>query len=233
MENEFFFPPYKGDSYGSPDNIFDGKRVFALGHSHYCKNGYNPELKDGRLPRNRTIIRCDRNCANYGTDLCPNRTGQWTKDAADNFVNSGLKDSTDVFTKFARILNCNGKEKEIECWKSLAHYNFMQAAVADLDGDGNNTEIDFSRTLVAKAFKELAPDIIIVWGERKVFNHVFKYLPPEFMWTPGKQEFPCGTIRIGDKTAKVICIDHPAASRYPKIIDTERIRAIAPELYNK
>lgn len=229
MENEFFFPPYIGNLYGKPEGAFGSIRVLALGHSHYCENGYNSDLIDLRIHKNRNIIRCDKNCANYASDLCPNRTSQWTTDAADNFIKSGTKDKTNIFSKFAHILNYFGNE--VKCWKSLAHYNFLQAAVGKPSNEGNNAEIDFSRILVAKAFKELAPDIIIVWSEQKVFNHVFKYLPDEFMWTPGNYTFPCGTIRIGNKTAKVICINHPAASKHPKVEDIERIKTIAPELY--
>lgn len=231
MNIDFFFPPYEGELYGKSEGVFGEIRVMALGHSHYCNGGYNPELINLRIPANRCIIRCDKNCANYGSVSCPNRTGRWTADAADNFIKSGTKDKTNIFSKFAHILNCFGNE--IECWKSLAHYNFLQAAVGNYNKEGNNAEIDFSRILVAEAFKKLAPDIIIVWGEQKVFNHVFKYLPDEFVWTPGNYDFPCGTIRIGDKTAKVIGIAHPIARKYAKVIDTERIKTIASELFKK
>lgn len=247
MENEFFFPPYEGELYGKPEGAFGYTRVLALGHSHYCEDGYDKNLINLRPYRNRRIIRCDRNCANYGSDLCPNRTGQWTTDAAINYIKTHKKkdetgqpqensqkekkDKTNIFSKFAHILNYSGNDDEIKCWKSLAHYNFLQAAVGKYDKEGNNAEIDFSRILVAKAFKKLAPDVIIVWGKQKVFNHIFKYLPAEFMWTPGKQDFPCGTIKIGDKTAKVVCINHPIARNHAKTIDTERIKTIAPELF--
>ncbi len=65
-------------------------------------------------------------------------------------------------------------------------------------------------------------------------NHVFKYLPAEFMWTPGNYGFPCGTIKIGDKIAKVIGIPHPSARRSDaQAVAIERIKTIAPELYKK
>lgn len=232
MANEFFFPPYRGELYGKPEGAFCGIRVMALGHSHYCEKGYNPELINLRIHKNRRVIRCDKNCANYGSDLCPNRTGKWTADAADNFIKSGTKDKTSIFSKFAHILNCFGDE--VECWKSLAHYNFLQAAVGNYNKEGNNAEIEFSRILVAKAFKVLAPDIIIAWSEQKVFNHVFKYLPAEFMWTPGNYDFPCGTIKIGDKLTKIIGIPHPSARRRDaQVVATERIKTIVPELFEK
>lgn len=232
MENEFFFPPYQGEFYGKTERVFGSNRVLALGHSHYCEDGYDQNLINLRPYKNRKIIRCDKNCANYGSDLCPNRTGQWTTDAAENFIKSGTKDKTNIFSKFAHILNCFGKE--VECWKSLAHYNFLQAAVGKYNKEGNSAEIEFSRMLVAKVFRQLAPDIIIAWSEQKVFNHVFKYLPAEFMWTPGNYDFPCGTIKIGDKTTKVIGILHPSArSGAAQTVGMERIKTIAPELFDK
>ena len=238
MENEFFFPPYKGELYGKPEGVFGDIRVLALGHSHYCEDGYNPDLMNLRIHKNRRIIRCDKNCANYGSELCPIRTGQWTTDAAKNYINSGAKDKTNIFSKFAHILNCFGDDKEKknekECWMSLAQYNFLQTAVGKPDKEGNSAEIEFSRILVAEAFKQLAPDIIIAWSEQKVFNHVFKYLPAEFMWTPGNYDFPSGTIKIGDKIAKVIGIPHPSARRRDaQAVAIERIKTIAPELYKK
>ena len=234
MENGFFFPPYKGKLYGNPESAFGRTRVLALGHSHYCEREYNRALMNLRIHKNRRIIRCDKNCANYGSELCSNRTGKWTTDAAINYINymnkTAEKDKTSIFSKFAHILNMNGNE--VKCWESLAQYNFLQAAVGELNRGGNSVEIEFSRILIAKAFKELEPDIIIAWSEQKVFNHIFKYLPAEFMWTPGNYNFPCGTIRIGDKTAKVIGIPHPS-SRVKQSIAIERIKTIAPELINQ
>lgn len=41
MENEFFFPLYEGEFYGKPEGAFGYTRVLALGHSHYCEDGYD------------------------------------------------------------------------------------------------------------------------------------------------------------------------------------------------
>lgn len=53
MENEFFFPPYKGELYGKPEGFFNEVRVMAIGNSHHCDTKFDH------------YHRCCEQCENY------------------------------------------------------------------------------------------------------------------------------------------------------------------------
>lgn len=231
----FFFPPWFGPKYGQADNVFKGLKILAIGNSHYCTNGnYDPG------------VGCNCNCKAFieglSIDGCSNCNLEFklkntkTIDCVSCFKRYkenqyGYERYMSTYTRFAAILN-NGKlGKELEIWDSIAFYNFLQSGVPKNDAQGTSQEIIRSKG-VFKEFLQLLsadkndrlPDIIILWGEANVFNHI----PKDENWS--KEGDKTGYFTINGKEVKVLCIYHPSYRkiRYDKII--QDIKKFAPEV---
>ena len=246
MENDFFFPPYVGESYGKPDNFFNGKKVLVIGNSHYCDEGYDISKSKGEYGTG-----CWSSCKNYMKEKCPNKNEDlkerftWTKDAIsdtmelENFAKAKSNKLT-TYLKLAIIMdesfrgqnNLNENESYLTFWNSIAFYNFLQAAVPSNNSQGTPTEIKKSKVIFENLFpfmdsKYSLPDIIIVLGEKHVFNHFLEFSNFELV------ESRLGKFRYAGKEIDTICIYHPSARKsYER--HREIIKSFAPELiYNE
>lgn len=229
MGNEFFIPPYAEKLYGKPDGFFKGIKVMAIGNSHYCTEGFDEHTRCGKNCPNYMIPgKCGNVNANEGRQNC------FTQDVMEEYVayKSGLIKSADwmsTFTSFAHMFSetCD----VIKVWKSLCFYNFLQVAVENNNAQGTPEEIDGAKKHVLAAIELHLPDVIVVWGYKKVFVHlldVFKSLPTNIRWAIDPENERCGILTMNEKPMKVVCINHPSRAGHEEARNL--IKHIAPEL---
>lgn len=253
MENKFFFPPYKGELYGKPESAFGEIRVMALGNSHYCDKKH-PYLSSQRhnYPKD-SDVRCGENCIHYLVkEECPNsslndeieETG-WTVDGARSHIawcygeeyNRAQPYYNKALSNFSKIFGAESKTEIAKLVKSIAHYNFLQAAVPDPHSRGVDSELEPSKHLVIKAIQKVRPDIILVWGYDQILRHMldeFNHTEENIVWTPFDNNNHCGYLKINDLLIKLICIYHPSYRRDHNHSNAkETISTYAPELYIK
>lgn len=213
MKNDFFFPPYIGELYGNSNGFFNGVRVMAIGNSHHCDKFDNQH-------------RCCMKCANY-IPACNSFTTDVVKDYISNPLGVGGSEKDKkwrpTYTKFANLLEANGNIERL--WTSIVFYNFLQCAVPNNKAQGNVDEINRSKEYVIKLLSEYTPDVVIVWGNPRVYQH----LPKGEYWKDITDR--TGIYTINGKNIRVACIDHPMLCGYEK--GRGIIKSIAPELFNK
>ena len=129
------FHPWIGNYYSTTG--FAGKRILALGESHYCE-----KASDATEDITRKVI-------------------------ADLFDPQSEHEAyKNTYTKFAEALlgrDCLSFEDKERFWNSIAFYNYVQvpmtgARVAPSQKDFNDSEAAFFEVL-----ESLRPDIVIVW----------------------------------------------------------------------
>ena len=213
MENDFFFPPYKGEFYDDPKKSFFGNlKVMVVGNSHHCGD-YDEKT------------RCGFHCPNF-KESCRRFTKDVVVDFENNPTGKGLirkdgdKDWRKTFTKFAWTFKYKCDRKYF--FESIVFYNFLQRAVKDDKAQGYPEEIEISRQLVMDAIRERNPDIVILWGKENVLNHL-----PMHNWLPGHNN-RMGYYILNGKKFKVVCIDHPVKAGYEK--QRKILKECSPEL---
>ena len=164
---------------------FAGKRILALGESHYCENA-----SDATEDINRKVI-------------------------ADLFDPQSEHEAyKNTYTKFAKaLLGCRAltfEDKE-RFWNSVAFYNYVQFPMSrprmvPSRGNFKNSEAAFFEVL-----EMLRPDIVIVWGHR-LYNNLPQgglqgddLRAPDWHWVETWRYF----LEDG-KEVKIIPIRHPS-----------------------
>lgn len=233
MKTTFFIPAHAEKLYGKPEGFFSGIKVMAIGNNHYC-GGYDKDNRCGVNCRNYMI---PGKCGNVNPN--PVRTNSFTRDVMEEYIDHKngrgiFNDWYNTFTKFARVFsNSTRNEDDKSVWESICLYNFLDVALDENDkyACASDSEINDAKDKLLSAIIQQDPDVIVVWGEPKVFSHmldVFRNLPGNMSWRPLENN-RCGYITIDNKEIKVACIDHPSVGfSYDKARNI--VRTIAPEI---
>lgn len=129
------FGPWIGAKYQAG---VSGKRVLALGESHYCANK---------------------------SDVRPTLTKEVIADLLD--PESEHEAYKNTYTKFAKALvGYEGLKAREECYPRIAFYNFVQQPMSEAREAPTVREWDEARPLFLQLLEELHPERVIVWGYR-------------------------------------------------------------------
>lgn len=204
---EIKIEPFKGANYGNIKNIFNGKKILALGESLYInKEEFNKgEFKELTKELVNQYIHFRKNNGEF-------------KDA------KYIGDWTNTYLKFERALI--GKETKSDdsedIWNSIVFYNYLQTPITEgARASGSNHAYAESQNAFIEVVKKHEPDLIIVWG----VGILYDALPPSrdnFTWKErtdtvvDNYKVNCGSYTwIGDDkeihTANVIAIYHPSS----------------------
>lgn len=229
----FFIPAHAEKLYGKLEGFFNGIKVMAIGNNHYC-GGYDNETRCCERCRNYMI---PGKCGNVNPN--PVRANSFTWDVMEEYIDfkKGIgvfNNWYNTFTKFARVFsNSIRNEDEIAVWESICLYNFLDVALDQNDkyAVASESEIKDAKDKLLSAIIQKDPDVIVVWGEPKVYTHmldVFRHLPENMSWRTLSNK-RCGYLTIGNKEIKIACIDHPSVGfSYDKARNI--INTIAPEI---
>jgi len=136
MKNAFF-EPWVGDNYS---NGFNGKRILALGDSHYSKGNEDENFVHNLVEHFIAYKRGDTGHLGY----------------------------MNTYTKFANIVLGEKVDKEatIDFWNSIVFYNYVQKSQAGHSISPSEKEYDSSQNAFEEILEEYQPDLIIIWGWR-------------------------------------------------------------------
>ena len=189
-----FFEPWVGKDYETGGSL--GKKVMALGDSHYCS----------------------KDCDACGKKSNHAECSGITNEVINAFLhpNSEFESWMPTYTKFERAVNNKelGKIEKEQFWNSIIFYNYLQKAIGGprIEPDKNLYSESFEPFI--EVLEKYKPDLIIVWGQR-----LYKALPPG----NGKEGIPLDiegnlydkswiyTLSNG-KQVKLYAIDHPSAA---------------------
>ena len=206
LDNVIFIP-WIGKNYFN-GGIF-GKRIFALGDSHYCKNN---------------------DCQTCGVlGSYPEEMGDCRK-LTCNTVESYLDEKTEfegwknTFKRFSGVMAGGHKttnEEDIGIWNSISFYNFVQTAI-QLGPRSPYSEEAYKKSLSMfwTVLDNLSPDLVIVWGE-KAWNKL-----PQDGWEwvniETEEDVAAGKYNDGKSNALFLLIRHPSAGlgydKWPEIV---------------
>lgn len=186
-----FFTPRIGKNY-TRGGIF-GKKILALGESHYCDTGCVDCGESGTHPE----------CLGFTQKVV-----DWCLDpltAREGWMNTYLK--------FERSLVGKDTTPTVsrKIWDSIAFYNFLQVAMGGAREAGTSQQYKDAADPFFEVLDDLKPDLLVVWGVR-LWNKL-----PDKNWTDGTQISVEGyNVKNGfyslssGKTIKVICVYHPS-----------------------
>lgn len=189
--NTVFFSPRIGKDYAR-GGIF-GKKILALGESHYCGSGCADCSECGKHPE----------CSDFTTNVV-----NWCLDSSverEGWMNTYLKFERSLVGKETTPLESR------KIWDSIAFYNFLQVAMGGAREAGTNQQYRAAAEPFMQVLEELQPDVLIVWGVR-LWNNL-----PNRNWTDGPKVSVDGyevqngyyTLPSGKKV-KVVCVYHPS-----------------------
>lgn len=190
MKN-IFFSPRIGKDYAR-GGIF-GKKILAVGESHYCGSGCADCGECGKHPE----------CSDFTTKVV-----NWCLDSSverEGWMNTYLKFERSLVGKETTPLESR------KMWDSIAFYNFLQVAMGGAREAGTNQQYRAAAEPFMQVLEELQPDVLIVWGVR-LWNNL-----PNRNWTVGPKVSVDGydvqngyyTLPSGKKV-KVVCVYHPS-----------------------
>lgn len=190
MKN-IFFSPRIGKDYAR-GGIF-GKKILAVGESHYCGSGCADCGECGKHPE----------CSDFTTKVV-----NWCLDSSverEGWMNTYLKFERSLVGKETTPLESK------KMWDSIAFYNFLQVAMGGAREAGTNQQYRAAAEPFMQVLEELQPDVLIVWGVR-LWNNL-----PNRNWTDGPKVAVDGyevqngyyTLSSGKKV-KVVCVYHPS-----------------------
>ena len=190
MKN-IFFSPRIGKDYAR-GGIF-GKKILAVGESHYCGSGCADCGECGKHPE----------CSDFTTKVV-----NWCLDSSverEGWMNTYLKFGRSLVGKETTPLESR------KMWDSIAFYNFLQVAMRGAREAGTNQQYRAAAEPFMQVLEELQPDVLIVWGVR-LWNNL-----PNRNWTDGPKVSVDGydvqngyyTLPSGKKV-KVVCVYHPS-----------------------
>lgn len=186
-----FFSPRIGKGYAR-GGIF-GKKILALGESHYCGSGCADCGECGKHPE----------CSDFTTKVV-----NWCLDPSverEGWMNTYLKFERSLVGKETTPLESR------KIWDSIAFYNFLQVAMGGAREAGTNQQYRAAAEPFMQVLEELQPDVLIVWGVR-LWNNL-----PNRNWTDGSKVAVDGydvqngfyTLSSGKKV-KAVCVYHPS-----------------------
>lgn len=186
-----FFSPRIGKGYAR-GGIF-GKKILALGESHYCGSGCADCGECGKHPE----------CSDFTTNVV-----NWCLDSSverEGWMNTYLKFERSLVGKETTPLESR------KIWDSIAFYNFLQVAMGGAREAGTNQQYRAAAEPFMQVLEELQPDVLIVWGVR-LWNNL-----PNRNWADGSKVAVDGyevqngyyTLPSGKKV-KVVCVYHPS-----------------------
>lgn len=187
----YFFSPYIGKDYVR-GGIF-GKKILALGESHYCDTGCADCGERGRHPE----------CADFTKKVV-----EWCLDPSverEGWMNTYLKFERSLVGKDTTPL----ESKKI--WDSIAFYNYLQVAMGGAREAGSAQQYRDATEPFLDTLENLQPDALVVWGVR-LWNNL-----PNRNWTDGPKITVDGydvqngfyTLSSGKKV-KAVCVYHPS-----------------------
>lgn len=190
MKN-IFFSPRIGKDYAR-GGIF-GKKILAVGESHYCGSGCADCGECGKHPE----------CSDFTTKVV-----NWCLDSSverEGWMNTYLKFERSLVGKETTPLESR------KMWDSIAFYNFLQVAMGGAREAGTNQQYRAAAEPFMQVLEELQPDVLIVWGVR-LWNNL-----PNRNWTDGPKVSVDGydvqngyyTLPSGKKV-KAVCVYHPS-----------------------
>ena len=152
-----FFQPHIGRHY--QQSLLFGKRIVALGESHYCSDG----------------------CADCGSARHPECARFSSKVIADYLnPNNEREGWMNTYLKFERSLV--GRETDhaesLRIWDSIAFYNYLQVAMGGPRKAGSREQYADAAEPFFEMLEKLRPDLLIVWGLR-----LWNALPGGERWT--------------------------------------------------
>ncbi len=186
-----FFQPWVGPNYLS-GGIF-GKRIMALGDSHYCG-------EDCKVCGQNFSCKCNE----FTTDVVKTYLDQ----------NNEREGWMSTYLKFERSLvnHETTPEESIKIWNSLLFYNFLQVAMQGPRQSGTPEQYRAAAGPFFSVLDQYQPDLLVVWGVRLWYN-----LPGE-RWEEGAQkkvdgyEIHNGYYKLANgKKVRAICVYHPSA----------------------
>lgn len=181
--NSIHFLPWVGKEYTKGIN---GKRVMALGESHYCAN---PE-----------------------TEAIPSLTQEIIADLTD--VNSPHEHYKNTYTKFERALEGDivVKEDKLALWNSIMFYNYVQQPISGARVAPNSAQFKSSESAFFTVLKQYQPDIILVWGQRLFSNMPTENANPhEVYFADGTSSKALSYTLENGHIVRVLQITHPSA----------------------
>ncbi len=186
-----FFHPWVGRNYTS-GGIF-GKRIMALGESHYCG-------EDCKVCGQNFNCRCN----------------QFTENVVKEYLNPNIEreDWMTTYLKFERsLVNHNTTPSESkDIWDSILFYNYLQVAVRKARQAGTSTQYRASEEAFFSMIDKYEPELIVVWGVR-LWNQL-----PSTRWEDGPRiavdgyDVQNGYYQLANGgRSRVVCIYHPSA----------------------
>ena len=182
------FLPWIGKHYSTTG--FAGKRILALGESHYC---------DKSLDATEDITQ---------------------KVIADLFDPQSEHEAyKNTYTKFAEALlgrNALTFEDKERFWNSIAFYNYVQVPMAGARVAPSQKDFRDSEAAFFDVLETLRPDIVIVWGSRLYNNLPQGGLQGDDLRAPDGHWVETWRYFLKDgKEVKVVPIMHPSSSFSP------------------
>lgn len=204
-----FFVPWCGDDY---KNGLQGKKVLVIGASHNCPHSDLCSRKqDYRSCPNLNGSKCKLGCEYFEectsgktreyAELCPNMeysTKLYTdicnrKKISNNLCSTTIGEICDfiaggvnkAYTVFSNYLN-NYFGTECNIWDRIAFSNFAQNFQPNSTG---NKFFDDDFPAFIQNIYDLAPDVVIVWGDVGAYLHDFGFkaetesnAPDDYIW---------------------------------------------------
>jgi len=192
MDNDRFFDPWVGTSYG--DGLFD-RKVMVVGASHYCGDG----------------------CRDCGDPAAHPECRGFTQQVVSDYLDDAYSGDSDWKRTFSTFVNsvfgrdASADEREL-FFDSVVFANYLQCAEgrdSDEKHDGLFEDERHLRAFLALV-DEFRPDVVVVWGSR-----VWNAIP----WDFGDGEADCvadGVYRFprGGRDFLMVNLHHPSQG-YP------------------
>lgn len=188
-----FFQPFVGRDYLS-GGIF-GRRVMALGESHYC----------------------GERCANCGV---PGKAGDcvaFTSGVIERYLDPKAEREPwmNTYLKFERSLvghETDQAERE-RIWRSLLFFNYLQVAMDETRKAGTHEQYQRAQKAFYETLDQYRPESVIVWGKR-----LWEYLPGDERWRAEEdlvvdgEHVATGSYALDNgQRARVTAVYHPSA----------------------
>ncbi len=140
MNGTVKFLPWVGANY---TNGINGKRIMALGESHYC---------------------------NHPSEAVPEITNSVILDLLN--PSSDHEGYKNTYTKFERALALKtlSQAEKAELWNSIAFYNYVQVPMTGARVSPTKDDFVNSTEALFKVLNQHLPNILIVWGQRLYKN---------------------------------------------------------------
>lgn len=172
-----FFKPWVGKDY--KNGLINGKKVFILGASFYCKKEECKYYEDCAI---------NQNCIKYNK-LCPHNNGRLLSNSAEGEIDEDGAISYTRFFIFMRwVRSLCATENFDDFWDKVAFTNYVQHFIGvrknTLPSDLREDYLEMFVSVLDdfEKNKEL-PDVVIVWGH--VIDKPLKY---PYQGIPGHPE---------------------------------------------